>query len=89
MTSGKNIALTRWTFVVKMMSLLNMLSRFVIGFLPKSMHLSSWLQSLSIVILELREIKSVTASTFSPSTCHEMMGLHGMILDFRKRLLNE
>ena len=67
MTTGKTIALTRWTFVDKVMSLLfNMLSRFVITFLPRSKPLLiSWLQSLSTVILEPKKIKSVTASTFS------------------------
>ena len=82
MTSGKTIALTRQTFVGKVMSLLlNMLSRLVISFLPRSKNLLiSWLQSLSAVILEPKEIKSVTVSTVSPSICHEMMGLGAMIL---------
>ena len=77
MTIGKIIVLTRWTFVGKVMSLLsNMLSRLVITFLPRSKHLLiSWLQSPSAMILELRKIKSATASTVSPSICHEMMGL--------------
>ena len=68
MTTGKTIALTRQTFVDKIMSqLLNMLSRFVIAFLPRSKHLLiSWQQSLSAVILEPRKIKSVTVSIFSP-----------------------
>ena len=76
MTTGKTIALTIWTFVSKVMSLLfNMLSRFVIAFLPRSKHLLiSWLQSLSAVILEPKKIKVVTASTFSPSVCYEVMG---------------
>ena len=67
MTTGKTIALTRWTFVGKVMSLLfNMLSRLVIAFLPRSKHLLiSWLQSLSTVILEPRKIKSVTVSIVS------------------------
>ena len=67
MTTGKTIALTIQTFVGKVMSLLfNMLSRFVIAFLPRSKHLLiSWLYSLSTVILEFRKIKSVTAYTFS------------------------
>ena len=75
-TTGKNIALTRWTFVGKVMSLLfNMLSRLVIAFLPRSKHLLiSWLKSPSAVILEARKIKSVTVSTISPSICHEVMG---------------
>ena len=75
MTTGKTIALTRWTFIGKVMSLLfNMLSGFVIAFLPGSKHLLiSWLQSPSAVILEPREIKSVTVSIVSPSVCHEVM----------------
>ena len=82
MTIGKTIALTRWTFAGKVMSLLfNMLSRLVIGFLPRSKHLLiSWLQSLSAVILEPKNIKSVTVSIFPPSICHEGMGLDAMIL---------
>ena len=80
MITGKAIALTMWTFISKVMSLLfNMLSRFVIAFLPKSKCLLiSWLQSPSTVILEPKKIKSVTASTFSPSTwsdgtrCHDL-----------------
>ena len=76
MTTGKTIALTVWTFVGKVMSLLfNTLSRFVIAFLPRSKHLFSWLQSPSTVILEPKKIKSVTVSTFSSSICHEVMGL--------------
>ena len=72
MTTGKTIALTRWTFVGKVMSLLcNMLSRLVIIFLPRSKHLLiSWLQSASAVILELKKVKSLTVSTVSPSICH-------------------
>ena len=75
MTTGKTIALTRWTFVGKVMSLLfNMLSRLVIAFLPRSKCLLiSWLQSPSAVILEPRKIKSATVSTVSPSICHEVM----------------
>ena len=67
MTIGKTKAVTRWTFLGKMMSLLfNMPSRFVIGFLPRNKHLLiSWLQSLSAVILEPKEIKSVTVSIVS------------------------
>ena len=77
MTTGKTIALTRWTFVGKVMSLLfNMLSRFVIAFLPRSKHLLiSWLQSPSAVILEPKRIKSVTVTTVSPSICQEVIGL--------------
>ena len=74
----------RWTFVSKLASLLfNMLSRFVIAFLPRSKHLlTSWLQSPTAVILEPRKIKSVTVSIVSPSICHEVMGLDAMILVF-------
>ena len=81
---GKTIALTRRTFVGKVMSLLlNMLSRLVITFLPRSKHhLISWLQSPSAVILEPKKIKSVTDSIVSPSICHEMMGLDVMIFVF-------
>ena len=84
MTTGKTIALTRWTFFDKVMSLLfNMLSSLVITFLPRSKcHLISWLQSPSAVILELRKIKSATVSTIAPSICHEVMGPDAMILVF-------
>ena len=77
MTTGKTIALTRRTFVDKVMSLLsNMQSRLVITFLPRSnCLLISWLQSPSAVILDPRKIKSATVSTDSPSVCHEVMGL--------------
>src|SRR5574340_1801143 len=73
MTTGKTIALTRWTFVGKVTSLLcNMLSRLVITFLPRSKRpLISWLQSLSAVILEPQKIKSDTVSTISSSISHE------------------
>ena len=76
MTTGKSIALTRRTFVGKVMSLLfNMLSRLVITFLPRSKHLLiSWLQSPSAVILEPKKIKSLTIYIVSPSICHEVMG---------------
>ena len=82
MTTGKIIALTRQTFVGKIMSLLfNMLSRFVIAFLPRSKHLLiSWLQSPSAMILEPKKIKSVTVSIVSPSIRHEVTGLNVMIL---------
>ena len=82
--TGKAIALTRQTFVSKVMSLLfNMLSRLVIAFLPRSKHhLISWLQSPSAVILGPRKIKSVTVSIVSPSICHEVMGLDTMIFGF-------
>ena len=81
MTTGKTLALTRQTFVDKVMSLLfNMLSRLVIAFLPRSKHLLiSWMQSSSAVILEPPKIKSATVSTVSPSICHEVMGLDAMI----------
>ena len=84
MTTVKTIALTRWTFVGKVMSmLLNMPSRLVITFLPRSKHLLvSWLQSPSAVILEPKKIKSDTVSTVSPSICHEVMGPDAMILVF-------
>ena len=84
MTTGKTIALTRWTFVGKVMSLLfNMLSKLVINFLPKSKHLLiSWLQSPSAVIFEPPKIKSDTVSSVSPSICHEVMGMYAMILVF-------
>ena len=75
MTTGKTTALTRWTFVGKVMSLLfNMLSRLVIVFLPRSKHLLiSWLQSSSAVILEPKKIKSLTVSIVFPSICYEGM----------------
>ena len=84
MTTGKTLALTRQTFVGKVMSLLfNMLSRFVIVLLPRSKCLLiSWLQSQSAVILELKKIKPVTVSIVSPSICHEVMGPDAMILVF-------
>ena len=83
-TTGKTIALTRWTFVGKVMSLLlNMLSRLVISFLPRSKCLLiSWLQSPSAVILEPKKIKSDTVFTFPPSISHEVMGLDAMIFVF-------
>ena len=82
MTTGKTIALTRQTFVGKVMSLLfNKLSRLVIAFLPRSKHLFiSWLQSPSAVILEPPKIKSLTV--ISPSICHEVMEPDAMILVF-------
>ena len=80
MTTGKTVALTRQTFVGKVMSLLlNMLSRLVVTFLPRSKRLLiSWLQSPSAVILEPRKIKAATASTVSPPTYCELMGLGAM-----------
>ena len=81
LTTGKTIALTRWTSVGKVLSLLfNMLSRLVITFLPRSKRLLiSWLQSPSAVILEPKEIKSATVYTISPSICHEVMGLDAIL----------
>ena len=84
MNTGITIALTRWTFVDKDMSLLfNMLSRFVIAFLPRSKRLLiSCLQLQSAVILEPKKMKSVTVSIVSPSICHEVMGPDAMIFIF-------
>ena len=84
MTTGKTISLTRQTSVGKVMCLLlNMLSRLVIAFLPRNKSLLiSWLQSLSVVILELPKIKFLTVSTVSPSICHGVMGPYAMILVF-------
>ena len=83
-TTGKTIALSRWTFVGKVMSLLfNMLSRLVITFLPRSMCLLiSWLQSPSAVILEPKKMKPVTISIVSPSIYHEVMGPDAVIFIF-------
>ena len=83
-TTGKTVALTRWTLVGKVMSLyFNMLSRLVITYLPRSKRLlNSWLQSLSAVILEPPKIKSDTVSTVSPSISHEVMGPDAMIFVF-------
>ena len=83
-TTGKSIALTRWTFVGKVMSQhFNMLSRLVITFLPRSKRLLiSWVQSPSAVILEPPKIKSATVSTVSPSISHEVMGPDAMIFVF-------
>ena len=84
MTTGKSIALTIWTFVGKVMSLLfNTLSRFVIAFLPRSKRLLiSWLQSPSAVILEYKKIKSAIVSIVYPSICHEVMGQDAVIFIF-------
>ena len=84
MTTGKTTPLTRWTFVRKVMPLLfNMLSRFVMAFLPKSKRLlTSWLPSPSAVILEPKKIKSVTVSIISPSICYEVMEPDAMIFVF-------
>ena len=82
MTTGKTIALTRWTFVGKVMSLLfNMLSMLVITFLPRSKRLLiSWLQSPSAVILEAQNLKADTVSTVSPSISHEVRLRRGLML---------
>ena len=84
MTTGKTKALTRWTFVGKVVSpLFNMLSRLVIAFLPRSTHLLiSLLQSPTTVIVEPKKIKSVTVSIVFPSIYHEVMGPDAMILVF-------
>ena len=84
MITGKTIALTRWSFVGKVLSLLfNMLSRLVISFLPRSKRLLiSWLQSPPAVILEPKKIKSVTVSIISPSICHKVVGMNAMIFVF-------
>ena len=84
MTTGKIIALTRWTFVGKVMDMLfNMLSRLVTAFLPRRKYLLiSWLQSPCAVILEPKTIKPVTVSIVSPSICHEVMGPDDMIFVF-------
>ena len=84
MTTGKNIAWTRWTFVRKVMSLLiNMLSSLVITFFPRSKCLLiSWLQSPCAVIVKPRKIKLATVSTVSPSISHEVMGPDAMMLVF-------
>ena len=84
MTAGKTIALTRQTFVGKVISLLfNMLSRLVIAFLPRNKSLLiSWLQSPFAVIFEPKKKKSLTVSIVSPSICHEVMGPDAMILVF-------
>ena len=84
MTTGKTIALTRWTLIGKVISLLfNVLSRLVITFLPRNKRLfSSWLQSPSVVIWGPPKIKSITVSTVSPSVYHEVMGPDATILVF-------
>ena len=84
MTTGKTIALTRWTFVGKIISLLfNILSRFVIAFLPRSKRLLiSWLKSPSTMLLEPKKINSVTVSIVSPCICHEVIGPDAMIFVF-------
>ena len=85
MTTGKTIALTRWTFVGRVMPLpFNMLSGLVITFLPRSQRLLiSWLYSPSAVILEPKKIKSATVPTFYPSVCREMIGLEkGLVVPF-------
>ena len=84
MTNGRTIALTVWTFVGEVMSLLfNILSQLLIAFLLRSKRLLiSWLESPSAVILELPKIKSLTVSIISPSIVYEVMELHAMILVF-------
>ena len=84
MTTGKTIALTTWTFVGKVISLLfNMLFRLVVTLFPRNKHLLiSWFQSPSAVTLEMKKIKSDTVSTVSPSISHEVMGPGAMILVF-------
>ena len=84
MTTGKTIALIRWTFAGKVISqVYNMLSRFVIAFIPRNKCLLiPWVQSPSAVILEPPEIKSATVSTVSPSVYHEVMGPDAMIFVF-------
>ena len=84
MTTGKTISLTRWTFVGKVMSLLfNILSRFVIDFLPRRKRLLiSWLQSSSAVILEPKKIKFLVVSIVFPSICHEVIGPDAVFLVF-------
>ena len=84
MTTGKTIALTRWTFISKVMSLLfNMLSRLIIAFLLRSKRLLiSWLQSPSAGILEPPKVKFLAVCIVSPSTCHEVMGPDAMIFVF-------
>ena len=86
MTTGKTIALTTWTFMSKVMSLLcNTLSRFATAFLPRNKNvLISWVQSPSAVILEPKKRKCVNAPAFSPSIYHEVMGPEAMILSFLK-----
>ena len=83
MTTGKTTALTIWTFFGKVMPLLNMLSRLVIAFLPKSKYLLiSWLQSIFPVILEHKKIKSLIVFIFSPSIFYEVMESDAMIVVF-------
>ena len=81
MTTGKTIALTIWTFVSKVMSVLfNMLSRFVIAFLPRSKYLNFKAEVTICSDFEPKKMKFVTVSIVSPSVCHEVMGLDAMIL---------
>ena len=91
MTTGKTIALTRWTLVDKVMSLLfNMLSRFVIAFLSRSKRLLIlWMHSPSAVILEPKKTKSIVISPFPTSICHEVMDPDAMILVFWMLSLNQ
>ena len=91
--TGKTIALTRWTFAGKVMSVLfNMLSRFVIAFLPRNKHLlfhGCSHHDLGAMILELKKTKSVTVAIFSPPICHEVMGPVDMILVFWMLVLSQ
>ena len=83
MTTGKTIALSNRMFVGKITSLLFTLSRFVIGFLPRSKRLLIlWLQSLSVVIMESKKMKSDAVPTFSPPICHQVVGSDAMIFVF-------
>ena len=84
MTTGKTIALTRWTFVSRVVNLLfNLLSRLFIAFLPRSKHLLILqLQSPSAVILEPKKIKFITVSIVYPTICHEVIGPDAVILVF-------
>ena len=86
MTTGKTVALTRWTFAGKVIFLLfSTLFRFVLGFLPRSKCLLiSWLQSPSAVILEPQKINCVTVCIVGPSFCHKMMGVDAVILVFER-----
>ena len=90
MTTGKTIALTRWIFVSKVMSLLlHTLSKFFINYLPRSKHhFISWLRLPSAVILEPKKVKSVIVSIVYPYICHEAMGLDTMIIVFFFFFLN-
>ena len=82
MTTGKTIALTIWTFAIKVMSLLfNTLFRFLIAFLPRSKVSCNFMAAVTL-FSDLGAQENITASTFSPSICHEVMGLDAMIFVF-------